>query len=814
MKLKTEFEPLNYFLPTSRCGAVMALLLWLVFLLPVQTASAQSDELIVITHPLAGAVIEAGSTIYFSPSSQPVYQWRITIGASPSISGLYDSGIRFFDDEPWEHIIDGLLNDGKPVTVRFWQRESDGAAWVFTDTVFNTRVEGQFTPLNAAPIVTPAPIPEVSVVPVPVTATIPDTSAADILSTVPTTSLNNGSEFVIQEVPAVTGAKNVVLKEVSDKELLPQIPRLQEQAKPVQNSLVGVVENKGSTVKALQAEYRNGQTFLVWSEVQGDVGYHVYRHTTPISSENIGSAEKLTAKWGPLDNDTSINKHAHGAVPATYVISDLGQPLAEANGLFVNTVSATGDFYYAVTTVAGGKENIAIVTGDNSLSGAISEAVADTKPVLTLSQNKGKGRLYTQYMDYARWNPTFNGYAYNYSVTLPAGYRKRSAYPLLLRPHAYGEELAYKKESEYGWQVIQIFPQDPGYRRGSKTHSWWFGYSADHNYAVDGAIPASGSIANFTEERVMKAIKDTIDDPEINVDTQLIAAFGHSMGASGSLALGTRYGNVFAGIFGNEAMTNYSTSPKFQENLELLWGSQSDNLPVTIRGPYTDPISGYSGTGVWDWMNHQKQLIERRGDRMAYLMLSHGKADTVVDWETQGAPMARIFNAASVGYSSRFVQDAAHAWLGFSAIVKPLFGFGADVNFPWRYPRSLSFPAIANASGSGPLVPGLTQTDTYNMDIEWATPHTNFAKSIVDKPGRYEISIRSKSDPQTADITPRNSQQFVVNPGDQCGWVAVDSNKNKTVGSGNVIVDEDGLVTIPGVLITPYQGTRLAIECS
>ncbi len=731
---------MNNFLYAVRDGCLMVLLAGLIAVLPGTSASAQSEEYIVITHPLAGAVIGSGDTIYFSPGEQRVYEWQVTIGASPEVTGLYDSGVRRFDEDGWELVVDSLSNNGKPVTLRFWQRASDNGTWVSTDTVFNTRDNTTVATVNKTP---------------------------------------------------------------SDGDTAP----------PVQSSLPAVVK-KGSTVKALRAEHRDGQTFITWSEVQGDVGYHVYRHTSPISSANIGSAEKLTARWGPLDDNTSVNKHAAGLVPSTYVISDLGQALAEETGLFVNTPANDGAYFYAVTTVVGGYENIALVSEDNSLAEPVMETVAEPKPVLTLSLNRGKGRLYTQYMDYSRWNPTFNGYIYNYAVTLPSGYKKSYAYPLLVRPHAYSEDLPFKEKTEYGWEVIQVFPQDPGTRRGSKGHSWWFGYSADHNYADEGSIPTSGSIANFTEERVLKAVKDTIADPEINIDPQLVAAFGHSMGASGSLSLGMRYGNVFAGIFGNEAMTNYSSNPKFQENLELIWGSQSDNLPIRIEGHYADPIARYNGVGVWDWMNHQKQLIDRRGDRMAYLMLTHGKADTVIDWHTQGAPMVKIFNQASVGYSSRFVADDPHGWIGFNAIVKSLFGFGGGVDFPWRYPRSLSFPAIANASGSGPLSPGLTQTDDYNLDIEWATPHTWFAKSIVDKPRRYEISLRSKSATQTADITPRNSQQFAVSPGDQCGWVAIDSNKRKTVGRGRVVADADGLVTIPEVLITKYKGTRLTIECS
>ena len=49
------------------------------------------------------------------------------------------------------------------------------------------------------------------------------------------------------------------------------------------------------------------------------------------------------------------------------------------------------------------------------------------------------GRIYTQFMDYSNWNPTFNGYAYNYAVSVPADYNPNQAYPLSIVPHAHSE---------------------------------------------------------------------------------------------------------------------------------------------------------------------------------------------------------------------------------------------------------------------------------------------------------------------------------------------------------------------------------------
>lgn len=730
-----------FFLSASKFGFIRSLIVLLLLLAAITQAHAQSagfDGSAVVTHPMPGDDLSAGdSTIYFNPGSGSIEEWRITFGVAPEATGLYDSGVRLFATDSWEHRFNRLASGGRPVVMRFWQR-AVGGKWRIFEMEFN----------NSNAVAAPAQPVENEI-----------------------------------SLPSVAIAATANVKAAS-----------------------------GEVVQSIKAIHRSGQTFITWTELADGVGYHVYSHNKPITAANISAARKLTNRWGPLDSNTSINTHASGVIPGTYVIEDLQAPLSPQNGLFVHTANATGDAYYAVTAVINNKEKRIFSLGENSLVDSVVEVVALPKPVLTLSMNRGKGRVYTQYMDYANWNPTFNGYAYNYSVALPVGYKSSRSYPLQINPHAYGEALAVKEEAEYGWQVIQLFPSDPGYNQGA-VNSWWYGYAADHNYKTDGSEPFAGNIANFTEQRVMMAVDSVISNPDFNVDTSLVYAYGHSMGASGSLSMGIRYGNVIAGIFGSEAMTNYATSPTFQEEFKQLWGSRAANLPIINRGPYSKPLTRYNGIGVWDWMNHHKQLVQRRGDDMAYLMLAQGKADDIIDWRTQSEPLARVFNAASVGYSARLEASAGHGWLGFSGVVHSLFGFGYDAAFPWRYPLNLSYPAIQYASGSGDMRPGITNNDLYNMDIEWATSETRFAKGIVDKPGRYRIALRSMTNDQFADITPRNTQQFVLSPGQQCSWSSVNNNNRAVLNNGIVTADAAALVTIKDVAIKTFKGTTLSIDC-
>ena len=204
----------------------------------------------------------------------------------------------------------------------------------------------------------------------------------------------------------------------------------------------------------------------------------------------------LTGRWGPLPDDTSRNYLAGDNSPPNFIITDLGAPLSDDTGLFVRTVHPDdqGPAYYAVTAVRDGVEDPAIVSGFNATATPVLETLATTRPVEVSEVNDGLGRVYTQFMDYAVWNPTKRGYAYNYAVGLPRGYDRDQAYPIRVQLHAFGDRYHAIPETQYNWPAIQVLPDDP--RVGlpdskSDDPTWWFGFSAVNDYR-DSAIPTSG----------------------------------------------------------------------------------------------------------------------------------------------------------------------------------------------------------------------------------------------------------------------------------------------------------------------------------
>jgi pimeloyl-ACP methyl ester carboxylesterase len=583
-------------------------------------------------------------------------------------------------------------------------------------------------------------------------------------------------------------------------------------------STSGSTTGGGAPVDSLTAVHRNGQTFLTWPEVNTATRYHVYRHNSPINAESISSATRLTGKWGSLGPDTSRNRHGSANVPANFVINDLGSPLDDSTGLFVYTVpsSQQGNYYYAVTTVVNGNENINVSAGNNSLSNAVNEQSGTPRPILVSSINGGKGRIYQQYMDYENWNPTFNGYAYDFGVTLPHNYNSSRSYPVQLKLHAFGESYRNLPETEFDWEIIQVSPIDPGQDQNSR-HSWWYGYATDHNYQTTDLPPSQGTVTNFTEQRVLAAVRFVLNASDINSNSQLTHIVGSSMGASGALSLAIRYPNVFSGIYAGQPMTDYPASPTFQENFVALWGQQQSNLPIVNAGPDSGSISRFSvgqsaQTGVWDWMDHFEQLKRRSGEDFGFLMIDHGKADRVIDWDTQGRPLSGAFTEARVGYTANAFGGVGHTWLAFGAVINSMFGLGFDTLAPWRYPLALSYPAIHNATGSSSINPGASGDDSYNMNIEWSTAANAFDSPIVDLANRYEITLRSTAADQTADITPRRTQQFKPTAGRQCSWTAVKL-ADGTSRNGSSTVSGNRLLTVTGVPVYAGRGTRLTINC-
>ena len=400
-----------------------------------------------------------------------------------------------------------------------------------------------------------------------------------------------------------------------------------------------------------------------------------------INSTNLSSAEQLaTLPEGTSVYHTELMRAGYGYEPdwnggysslTNYIIQPLGEQLSDTTGLFVWTTDDNQDSYYAVTTLSSGSENTTNFDSGNTV-GPITEAVSDPSPVLIWESTGEHGRVYTQFMDYDNWNPTFDTrdgltYAYNYFVGIPhsetCGTTSPASYAIILHIEGYGSRYEAYDGPHY-FCGYELWCDDP-------NQSWYYGYSATHDYSQEEGVVTTGPIVNFTEQRLLRALYDTLRDPEYsNIDDNRIYIYGHSMAGSGSLAMAMRYPDVFAAAYCHEAMTNYSAATDgsvdwVSTDLVPKWGSIALNLPIENRGRYADHIAKYNGTGVWDWQNHQSQLVQRIGDDMAHISILHGMSDDVISWDSQGQPAYAYFYQGRRAFSSAITNDG-HTWIGFN----------------------------------------------------------------------------------------------------------------------------------------------------
>jgi PKD repeat protein/poly(3-hydroxybutyrate) depolymerase len=607
----------------------------------------------------------------------------------------------------------------------------------------------------------------------------------------------------------------------------------------------------------LQVRFHSGQSFITWTE-RGDLSgehYRVYRHATPITAGNLGSATRLY-EVAEGSGRFLCNRYPgdagqwHHRFVERYVIVDQGTPIGAGTGLLVWTL-ATADFgggtsgngYYAVTTVsAAGTENTADFTAANA-AGPLAELVADPLPVeispALVSIGPG-GHAFIQYMDLRNWNPTFHApntfnayfgldpadpavagaiqYAYDYWIYEPDAYCGGNVpvqAPLTFSLHGWNDN-GYPPPNptdpaDPWWCNWKIYPVDT-------NQTWYLGFAKNCDYRLGSEPSAGDTVVNYTEQRILRMVYDLLRHPVHGprIDPDRLFVYGHSMGASGTLALALRYPNVFAAAYSSEPMTNYRASgdgggTDWRGDCAIKWGAVSLNLPVQIRGPgnWATHLQRFDGTGVWDWQNHQAAFASRRDDPMVPLGFAHGTADTVIEWPTQGQP---AYGAADGGMRcwGGAVTDADHTWLSFQGL-PPTLGSNQDGNPFWNFNarKSETVPGLSRASGDSPFPP--TGPGGYNQTLEWSSSWDSWDGAPMDTPTQWRMSLRTTDgSSQTVDVTPRRLQHFALSPGSYT-WENRRASDDGLVAQGTVTVGSDGLATVPGFSVTP-GGNRLYLR--
>ena len=560
--------------------------------------------------------------------------------------------------------------------------------------------------------------------------------------------------------------------------------------------LLYLCSSAAAAVSGIVAERKSGQLFLSWTE-SGASSYEIYRSNSPISDVSgmnpIHVADAGSANIPRLTNYSPAFRD--GANPSMGAITrvcfeDFAQ-LPAGSGAFVRDCDTTGSFYYAVLE----QGSTTVVPGENSTLFAVDEALGLPHLVQISTYGGNLCRMYMYYMDSASWDSDDGHFAYIQQVILPDGFDPSQTYPLWVSGHGWGDggskwNIATDNGGLYDWQCVRIMIDD--YR-----NTWYFGNKNR----------AGTAVGNYSEARILQGVMGLVENQDILVDSQRIYFRGQSMGGSGAISMGLRYPNIFAACFASKGMTKYDPagwgSADWGNDVRPKWGDPTDHLPLKIVGRWADHLKEYEGTDVYEWQDHQRQIVERRADDMAYLVTTHGSSDNVIPWNSQAVPWYPIACESGHGFAG-YTNDSAHSgalWTGSPNFAFAEWGNTYDIWKKFQFRKDVSFPGIIGGSNK-------------NHNILWGCPWLSVAgvNQIVDEPQRWSIVLASDSGTEFIGLIPRRLQNFEVMPGARYSWTVTDVDGNVSYESGSAVADADGILEIPaGSFSVTGSGRRLTI---
>ena len=555
-------------------------------------------------------------------------------------------------------------------------------------------------------------------------------------------------------------------------------------------------------VTNLQAEFRDGQVFVLWDEVNPTgADLKVYMHDTPITAANINAATLLTDRLGSGSgndwfDDPDECPWTTGPVHG-WVLEDARTPLDPTSGLFVHTITPS-DPANAYFAVLGADENVeALNPGQNSLVNPIAVSTGDMQAVWQLGGSEAGNR------------PPAAGKALVILLSSHTGRPMPGLHYLAFGDATMGwrEGLPIKFKISVASNYVLVEPYDRVWinRRigASETYetyntlyknieSWWYG---TNDKIYDPVLRLTGTPTNYTENILMWML-DWVEQA-YQTDSHKVYAFGASMG-TGVQRLVMQNPDRFASCDVLVPFVDFAYEYGAESNAKRFDASCGD----------VDLICS-DGMALRDRLDLVDFAQDYTGD-IPPITIRVGRQDGSVFWRRKPPYMAAMQqnrHSLLAGW-----DNGTHS----SAMRYAITAFPNRADYNWyiqRFATNRSYPAFSNFSmnedpGNGEKTDG-DIVGFINRGLEF-----NVA-SIVDTASRYEIKLTcahpSVVFPVTVDVTPRRRQSF--NP--SVGTQITASNLNLSsvvIDTKTLVVDSEGRITYEDFEITSSPGNTLVLQ--
>jgi hypothetical protein len=539
-------------------------------------------------------------------------------------------------------------------------------------------------------------------------------------------------------------------------------------------------------VTGIAVSHHDGQSFITWTDAApGPDGqqyrYSLYRSDQPITESSLTSAQLIA--WGIVNASGKL--FGTDFTPAarldpnqpTAITREGGTRLPQGSGLWVHTAKTREVAFYAVVVTDMNLARLSkVVPGENATTTGIQENPAPLEPIKLYDARERPEAAAGPPLTSLRGLPL--SLKLHASESGGGGARPVGDYYLYFGNEQMGYRdgmpgvFSVEDVADGGMRRLDLFTRDAILRADGKgaLETFWFGYYCSPQWAPKTPPRAYP----FTEQRLLWLIDWTIK--RYGVDRNRIYAGGYSMGGWGTATFALRHPEIFAAV--------YPAMPRMrQRGLSALAPRASD-----------EAASMSDGRDYFDRMDMVKFVKEYRGE-LPFMAWSIARHDGFATWKEQ-LDMVKAMTATHRGFA--FAWNNGNHGDG-TAPMSTLTKYYPSAKFR----RDQSYPAFAKSSidadpGDGDPEHG-DKEGGINLGFVWDAP------SETEDSWTAKIGNDLASRDMTVDVTPRRAQHFHLPPGTVVRW------QSSTGGLGTVTADENGIVTIPRVVIHSGQRTTITV---